>query len=147
MAAIPFVACMALVASFYHLPPRVLPSIHGVEGGAPGVVHPNTDGSEDYGVMQVNSRWLVPLSRVAHLTPEDVRQRLIGQPCFNIAAAGLIMRTYLNETHGYLMLAVGNYHSHTPLLNRSYQALVMQSAWNLFGGRPPTVTFRRATPR
>ncbi len=135
--AVPYLACMALVASIYHLPPRVLPAIHGVEGGAPGVVHPNTDGSEDYGVMQVNSRWLPPLARYTRLPPEMVRQRLVGEPCFNIAAAGLIMRTYLDEAHGDLMLAVGDYHSHTPLLNRSYQAQVMQSAWNLFGGRPP----------
>ncbi len=140
--AVPFVACMALVASLYSLPPRVLPSIHGVEGGQPGVVHVNTDGSEDYGVMQVNSRWLPPLSRYTHLPAEVVRQRLIEYPCFNIAAAGLILRTYLNEAHGDLMQAVGDYHSHTKLLNRSYQALVIQSAWGLFGNRQAGATTR-----
>ena len=54
--AVPFVACMALVASLYNLPPRVLPSIHAVEGGQIGTVHLNTDGSEDLGFMQVNTR-------------------------------------------------------------------------------------------
>ncbi len=33
---VPYLACMALVASIYHLPPRVLPSIHTIEGGWPG---------------------------------------------------------------------------------------------------------------
>ena len=34
---VPFLACMAAVAGFYNLPPRVLPSIHQVEEGAIGM--------------------------------------------------------------------------------------------------------------
>jgi hypothetical protein len=132
---IPFVACMALAASFYQLPPRVLPSIHAVEGGAVGSVHLNIDGSEDLGLMQVNTRWVGPLARFVRMTEPNVRDRLIADPCFNIAAAAAIMRTYLVETRGDLMLAVGNYHSHTPALNQRYQAQVLRSAWGLFGLR------------
>lgn len=123
---------MALVASLYDLPPRVLPSIHAVEGGRPGSVHPNADGSEDLGVMQVNTLWLPGLSRYTGLPAAAVRLRLIARPCFNIAAAGLIMRTYLDETGGDLMRAVGDYHSHTPALNRDYQARVRGAALRLF---------------
>ena len=65
--AVPFLACMALVAQIYSLPPRVLPSIQHVEGGGLGVVHRNTDGSEDLGVMQINTIWLPALSRYTHL--------------------------------------------------------------------------------
>lgn len=126
---------MALAASFYQLPPRVLPSIHAVEGGAVGSVHVNTDGSEDLGLMQVNTRWVGPLARFARMTDGGVRDRLIADPCFNIAAAAAIMHTYLIETRGDLMLAVGNYHSHTPTLNQHYQAQVLRSAWSLFGLR------------
>jgi hypothetical protein len=135
--AVPFLACMAAVASFYHLPPRVLPSIQAVEGGRPGLIHRNADGSEDFGVMQVNTVWIGPLSRYAKLTPEETRQRLIDQPCFNIAAAGAILRTYMNEAHGNLMMAVGYYHSHTPSLNLSYRVQVIQSATALFARREP----------
>ena len=134
--AVPYLACMALVASIYHLPARVLPSIHVVEGGTPGNVHHNTDGSDDYGVMQVNSIWLPALSAYTHLPPDVVRARLVSWPCFNIAAAGAILRTYLNETHGELMLAIGDYHSHTPLLNQAYQAKVLRSAAILFASPP-----------
>lgn len=130
---IPLLACMATVAAFYHLPPRVLPSIHAVEGGAIGVVHVNSDGSEDLGIMQINTRWVEGLAAVAHLTPDDVRVRLIYDGCFNIAAAGAIMRTYLNEAHGDLMRAVGYYHSHTSALNVDYQMKVLASAYRLFG--------------
>ena len=65
--AVPFLACMALVAQMYSLPPRVLPSIQAVEGGAPALSHLNRDGSEDLGVMQVNTLWIPRLVRYTGL--------------------------------------------------------------------------------
>jgi hypothetical protein len=130
--AVPYLACMAFVASFNHLPPRVLPSIMAVEGGVVGVPHLNTDGSEDLGVMQVNSRWLPAVARATGLPPALVRARLLYQPCFDINVAGAILRAYLAEAHGNLMLAIGYYHSHTQTLNLTYQRQVMQAARNIF---------------
>jgi hypothetical protein len=137
---IPFMACMIVVASAYHLPPRVLPTIQAVEGGSPGAVHPNADGSEDLGVMQVNTVWLAPLSRLIHLSETEIRSRLLDKPCFNIAAAGFILHSYLTETQGDLLHAVGDYHSHTQALNQAYQAKVLRFAARMFSqaeqGRP-----------
>ena len=130
--AIPYLACMALVANLYTLPPRVLPSIQAVEGGRPGLASPNSNGSEDLGIMQINTLWLPVLARYTGLAQAEVRERLLHRPCFNIAAAGLVMRTYLDEARGDLMLAIGNYHSHTPARNQSYQTKVRQSAAKLF---------------
>lgn len=132
--AVPFIACMALTAAFYHLPPRALPAIQAVEGGGVGSVSRNADGSDDLGVMQVNTLWLGPLAGAAHMTPDAVRARLIGDPCFNIAAGGIILRTYLIEARGDLMTAVGYYHSHTPALADTYRAQVRAAAGRLFGG-------------
>jgi hypothetical protein len=129
---IPYLACMVVAASFYDLPPRVLPVIHAVEGGRLGDVLHNANGTDDLGVMQVNTVWLQPLSRASRLTPAEVARRLVVDPCFNIAAAALVMRVYLDETHGDLMRAIGNYHSHTPVLNESYQALVIRTASHMF---------------
>lgn len=129
---VPYLACMGLIASIYHLPPRVLPSIQAVEGGSPGIVHRNTNNTEDLGVMQVNTTWLWALSRYTHSPVATVYTRLRDDACYNVAAAGAIMRTYLDETHGDLMRAVGNYHSHTPTLNIAYQFRVMQSARRIF---------------
>ncbi|WP_338086730.1 lytic transglycosylase domain-containing protein [Lichenicoccus roseus] len=129
---VPYVACMALVASLYHLPPRVLPSIQAVEGGQPGVLHHNSDGTLDVGVMQINTRWLGPLSRYTGTPPTEVFLRLRYRPCYNIAASGAIMRTYLDEAHGNLLLAVGYYHSHTIELNLAYRRQVLNSARMLF---------------
>jgi hypothetical protein len=129
---IPFLACMALVASIYHLPPRVLPSIQAIEGGRPGTISNDADGSQDLGVMQINTRWVQPLAAYTRQPGARVRARLINDPCYNIAAAGAILRTYLNEDRGDLMLAIGDYHSHTRELNLTYQSEVMQAAEALF---------------
>jgi Transglycosylase SLT domain len=123
---------MALVASFYHLPPRVLPSIQAIEGGRPGIVVNDSDGSQDLGVMQINTRWVQPLAAYTRQADITVRARLINEPCYNIAAAGAILRTYLVEDHGDLMQAIGDYHSHTRDLNLAYQTEVMQAAEGLF---------------
>ena len=133
--AIPFLACMLTAATFYHLPPRVLPSIQAVEGGQVGLVHPNTNGTADLGVMQVNTIWIQPLAQLTGMRPEAVEIRLIDDPCFNIAAAAAIMRVYLNEAHGNLNMAVAYYHSHTPGLGDDYLLKVMRSARSLFGTR------------
>ncbi|MGA8191755.1 MAG: lytic transglycosylase domain-containing protein [Acetobacteraceae bacterium] len=126
---------MVLTASVYHLPPRVLPSIQAIEGGRVGLMHSNKDGSVDLGVMQINTLWIGPLARFTGLPDANVRDRLLNDSCFNIAAAGLIMRTYLNETKGDLLRAVGDYHSHTPVLNLSYQAKVLDAARTMFASR------------
>jgi len=130
---IPYLACMLATAQFYHLPPRVLPSIQAVEGGFDGAIHPNRNGTDDLGVMQINTQWVQPIAAYAHMPPTAVHDRLVNDDCFNIAAAGLILRSYIVETHGDLMQAIGNYHSHTQALNQSYQAKVWASAAALFG--------------
>lgn len=133
--AIPYLACMVLVAKLYALPPRVLPSIQAVEGGVVGDVEINKDGSADLGVMQINTVWVPALAVYTNQPPERVRSRLTNEACFNIAAAGAILRTYLNETHNDLLTAVGNYHSHTKPLNKSYQLRVLRAATLTFQSR------------
>jgi soluble lytic murein transglycosylase-like protein len=126
---------MVLAAKLYGLPPRVLPSIQAVEGGSVGDVEYNRNGTADLGVMQVNTSWLPAFVAYTHLPIDVVRTRLIYDPCFNIAAAAAIMRTYLNETHNDLMRAVGDYHSHTAPLNEQYQIKVLHAATVMFHPR------------
>ena len=130
--AVPYLACMAMVAQLYHLPPRVLPSIHAIEGGRIGSVITNRNGSQDLGVMQVNTLWLPVLARYTGLSEGEVRERLINRACFNIAAAGAILRTYLDEANGDLMRAIGYYHSHTPVRHDAYRIRVQGAAARLF---------------
>ena len=87
----------------------MLPSIALVEGGRPGLVQPDADGSADLGLMQINTRWIEPLAHHTGLPGEQICQRLVAEPCFGIAAAGAIMRIYLAEEHGDLMRDIGDY--------------------------------------
>jgi hypothetical protein len=67
--------------------------------------------------------------------PEDrVRAALTNDGCFSIRVAGAILWEYRRARHGDLMLAIGDYHSHTPPLNQAYQHQVTTRAASLFGG-------------
>lgn len=133
--AVAYLSCMALVAHLYHLPPRVLPSIQGVEGGVPGMVSRNLNGTDDLGVMQINTIWLPALKLLTKLPEPVLRERLTNRACFNIAAAGAIMRLHLDESKGDLMRAIGNYHSRTPGLHQQYRLKVLRQAANNFAAK------------
>ncbi len=140
---VPYLACMALAAQLYGLPPRVLPAIQAVEGGAVGVVSRNANGSEDLGIMQINTLWIGPLSRATGQPPAVIRARLLYDACFNIAAAAAILRTHLMETRGELMAAVRRYHSRSPARGQFYEKRVLGAAWRLFAAGGPRATAGR----
>ena len=135
--AIPLLACMVAVSAALNLPPRVLPSIQAVEGGNNGLVRMNVNGSEDLGLMQVNSVWLSALTRDTGLSRESVRDKLVHDGCFSIAAAGAIIRFHLRESRGDLLAAVGNYHSRTLLRHKIYINRVIGAAIRMFERLPP----------
>jgi len=132
-----YLKCMLAVAATAGLPPRVLPVIQSIEGGAPGLVRQDSNGTADLGVMQVNTIWIPALTGRARLSPARTKDLLINDPCFNIAAAALILRSYLAEEHGALLPALGDYHSHTPALNTDYTALAERKARQLFEEESP----------
>ena len=133
----PLLACMAAVASFYHLPPHALPSFHAAEGGKVGLVSHNTNGTEDYGYMQVNSLWVQPLADRAKMAPQEVRDRLVNDGCYNIAVAGMILRGMIQEAHGNLGRAMGYYHSHNASRSQTYRVRVINSTLAMmFPGKP-----------
>ncbi len=130
-----YLRCMLVVAAITALPPRVLPVIQKIEGGTVGITHQNSNGTQDLGVMQVNTIWVPALAERAGFSEAETRRRLIDDPCFNIAAAALILRGYLAQTHGALLPAIGDYHSHTQALNGAYMALAEDTARRLFAAK------------
>ena len=126
--AVPFLACMMAASATFHLPPRVLPSIQAVEGGRPGLVHINADGSGDLGVMQVNSSWVPRIAAALGQPLGATLVRLRDDPCFNIRMGAAILAACLHEAHGNLLHAVGLYHSHNPALAGDYRQRVIDAA-------------------
>ena len=99
---VPFVGCMALAAVLNRLPPEILPAIQAVEGGTVGTVANNANGTDDLGVMQLNTSWLPALARLTAVPVAELRVRLVNNACLNITVAGVILRSYLAETGGDL---------------------------------------------
>ena len=129
---IPYFACMLAIATHFGLPPRVLPSIQRVEGGQVGMAHRNANGTEDLGLMQVNSLWVPRLAQYWGVPEPTMRTWLMQDACFNITVAGALVRIYLSESKGDLLAAVRKYHSHTPTLGLAYQSKVANAARALF---------------
>ena len=128
---VPFLACMIAAASFHHLPVQALAAIQSVEGGGVGTVSVNKDGSSDFGVMQVNSRWVPAVARATRANEAVIRAKLIQDGCFSVKVAAAILDVYKVEAHGNMLEAVGFYHSHTPGLKAAYQLKVLAAAGRL----------------
>jgi hypothetical protein len=82
--------------------------------------------------MQVNTLWIPRLAKSTGMSKQQTREKLLNDSCFNIAAAGAIVRLALYEARGDLMTAVAYYHSHTPHIGATYQKKVLAAANTLF---------------
>jgi len=98
-----YTSCFIEAGSAYNIHPDVLWAIALVESGFdPRAVNWNKDGSYDYGVMQINSRW-------ANLTGPLIWSRL-WDPCTNVKIGALILSRCIKR-YGYNYGAVGCYNA------------------------------------
>jgi soluble lytic murein transglycosylase-like protein len=96
-------SCFMEAGSAYNIHPDVLWAIALVESGFDSqAVNWNNDGSYDYGVMQINSRW-------ARFTGSLIWSRL-WDPCTNIRIGALILSGCIKR-YGYNYDAVGCYNA------------------------------------
>lgn len=112
--------CLNRAARHFHVPAVLLLSVLKTENGKPGLVHHNRNHSIDVGPMQINSRWFSTFKHYGYS-----QGMLTYNACANVmAGAWLLGRAIADNT--LLWRGVGDYHSHTPLLNVNYQHGVMQ---------------------
>ena len=97
--------CFNEAGTLFDIPPKLLQAIAKVESNYnPVAVHWNSNGSYDYGLMQINSWWASP-SRLG----EDVWST-ISDPCTNVMVGAGILANLI-ERHGYVWKSVGYYNS------------------------------------
>lgn len=84
----------------------------------PAARNQNTDGTEDLGLMQINSLWFAELAR------RGVSVAQLLDPCTNIHAGAWILSKQI-ERFGNTWRAIGAYHSKTPEHNARY-------AWGVY---------------
>ena len=110
--------CIAVAAKHYDLPPLLLLAIKVVESGnsldAP--INSNTNGTQDIGLMQINSHWL-PKLKPAGITRSDLED-----PCINISVAAWILNYEMSliNNNDFFWKAVGHYHSRNKELSARY---------------------------
>ncbi len=92
-------ACVEQVASYYGVPYSLVQAVSHVEsrGNYRAINRSNKNGSEDIGLMQINSVWLPVLSKYGIR-----RSDLLDNPCVNAAVGSWILRKYFIRTGNWV---------------------------------------------
>ncbi|HOE19210.1 MAG TPA: lytic transglycosylase domain-containing protein [Syntrophales bacterium] len=109
--------CFEEAGEAYGISPLLLWSIASVESSFnPAAINHNSNGSYDYGVMQINSNWFRVLGK-------EQWDRL-ADPCFNVHVGAWVLAQCI-QRHGYTWKAVGCYNSSKPERRRAYAEKVL----------------------
>lgn len=93
----------------YNIPPLLLENIVSIEsGGNPNAIRVNSNGTKDYGLMQINT---IHLRR---LSAWGISERNILDPKINIFAGSWLLSEHIKE-RGFNLQAIGDYHSKTQI--------------------------------
>ena len=108
--------CFEEAGQEYNISPLLLWSIAKNESGFnPTAIGRNTNGSYDYGVMQINTIWAKTLGKE--------RWNALADPCTNVRTGAWILRQCIDK-YGYNWTAVGCYNSQTPSKRDRYAARI-----------------------
>lgn len=116
----PWDTCFAKAGAYYSINPLLLKAIARQESSMnPAAVGQNTNGTQDIGLMQINTTHMPKLRR-AGLD----RQKLLD-PCTSIAVGAWVLADAVSR-NGMTWKAVGVYHSPTPWRQRDYAAKIQR---------------------
>jgi len=94
--------CWDQAAQRYGINADLLRAIAQVESNMnPQAIHFNRNGSYDYGLMQINSRWYREL---------DAKWKYLADPCYNVMVGAWILRRCIDR-YGYTWDSVACYHT------------------------------------
>ncbi|EOX7395776.1 lytic transglycosylase domain-containing protein [Enterobacter quasiroggenkampii] len=132
---IPLTFCLLNASTVNHIQPEILLSIISVEGGSVGAVSVNKNGSEDLGIMQINTHaWLKLVSNTFFSGNQQVaHETLANDGCFNIYVGTWILSKAISDENGDIWAGVGRYHSQNPTYKYRYIEKV-KKAYERFGG-------------
>jgi len=106
--------CFNISSKKYNISKSVLVAIAKVESSLnPNATRQNRNGTEDIGIMQINSWWL------KHLKKIGINRKALFDKCTNIDVGAWILYQEIIR-HGYSWKAIGYYHSPTPYRQRLY---------------------------
>ncbi|MBN3835183.1 lytic transglycosylase domain-containing protein [Burkholderia sp. Ac-20344] len=110
--------CLDDAATFHRVNPRLLRVIAQHESGMrPGAVNRNTNGSEDIGLMQINTSWLPTLARYG------IRREHLFNGCVSAYVGAWILASNVRR-FGPNWKAVGAYNAVTPSKQLVYASAI-----------------------
>ena len=119
--------CFEEAGKFYGISPLLLQAIAGVESNFdPRALNRNSDGSYDFGLMQINSFWAEVIGMRNWL--------MLGDPCTNIKTGAWILSRCI-ERYGYTWEAVGCYNARSPQKAARYANRIYEKLKELSEGR------------
>ena len=119
--------CFQEAGEAYGVSPFLLQAIVVVESqGDAGAIHHNSDGSYDFGLMQVNSYWAKPWGLDAW--------GMLGDPCANVYAGAYVVAGCIRR-YGQTWEAVGCYNARSTRKKIDYARKVKSVYERLVAGR------------
>ncbi|MFZ8859472.1 MAG: lytic transglycosylase domain-containing protein [Thermocrinis sp.] len=101
--AIAYCFCFEDAGRYYGVSPHLLWAIAKVESNFnPRAINRNKNGTDDIGLMQINSSWFV------YLKKHGIEPSLLWEPCYNTYVGAMILRHCI-DTYGYGWRAVDCY--------------------------------------
>ncbi len=111
-------ACIHQAARRYQVDERLIQAIIQVESsGNPSALNRNTNGSQDIGLMQINSSWLPVLGRYG------IQQHHLYDPCTNVHVGAWVLAGNIAR-YGATWMAVGAYNARSHVKRKAYVAKV-----------------------
>lgn len=117
--------CIDDAAAFHHVDVGLMRAIAQVESGTrTNVINPNTDGSFDIGLMQINSSWLPRLAK------EGITRQSLFDPCTNAYVGAWILSENIRQ-FGPTWIAIGAYNASSPEKRLAYAQKVYNQAQSI----------------
>jgi len=102
---LPFMDCFQRAATKYQIDVALLTAIAETESRFnQKAMHRNRDGSDDIGIMQINTQWLTTLKKFG------IEKQHLFEPCTNIDVASWIL-AHNFASHGQSLVALGAYNA------------------------------------
>ena len=113
------IECINSAAVQYHVPATIIVTVLEIEGGKVGMASKNTNGTFDFGPMQINSIWLNKL-RAYGFTQDDLQYN----PCINVWVGTWILSQRIANSPEFWR-GVASYHSYSLPENTAYKSKVL----------------------
>lgn len=117
------VVCSIAAAVKYAVPANIVLAVAEKEAGKPGQRTRNSNGTQDFGPMQLNTVYLKDLARYG-ITANDVA----AAGCYSFELATWRLRQHIKNDSGDLWTRAANFHSRTFQYNVVYRADLIRRA-------------------